>query len=149
MKNYGLSELNVRCFPGKTTDQLIGGNGEIHPLMQEKRYDYVFLVAGANDFNRNEDDCHVMKCKMIARVRSDLVHGFCTQYPFTKLVLAPIPMRRLSRNPDMIHNHPECGSKSWIDTTNDAISLYQSSFTVCACHKDQVRSVISPLGLRP
>ena len=92
MKNYRLSELNVQCFPGKTTDQLLGGNGEVHTLMQEKSYDYVFLVAGANDFNRNEDDCHMMKCKMIARVRSDLVHGFCTQHPITKLILAPIPM---------------------------------------------------------
>ena len=144
MKNYGLSELHVRCFPGKTTDQLLGGNGEVHTLMQEKSYDYVFLVAGANDFNRNEDDCHVMKCKMIARVRSDLVHGFCTQYPITKLILAPIPMRRLSKNPSMIHDHPECGSQTWIDTTNDAISLYQSCFTVCPCHSNQVRSVISP-----
>ena len=144
IKNYGLSELNVHCFPGKTTNQLIGGNGEIHNLMQDKSYDFVFLVAGANDFNHNEDDCHVMKCKSIARMRNDLVHGFCTQYPLTKLVLAPIPMRRLSKNPDMIHKHPECGSKCWIDTTNNAISLYQRCFSVCNCHKNQVRSVVSP-----
>ena len=101
IKNYRLNELNVRSFPGKTTDQLIGGNGEIHALMRDKSYDYVYLVAGANDFNRNEDDCHVMKCKMIARMRHDLVHGFCTQYPFTKLILAPIPMRQPSKNPNM------------------------------------------------
>ena len=75
IRNYGLSELNVRCFPGKTTDQLIGGNGEVHSLMLEKSYDYVFLVAGANDFNRNEDDCHVMKCKLI------LFMGFVLSIP--------------------------------------------------------------------
>ena len=37
IKNYGLSELNVRCFPGKTTDQLIGGNDELlEPLKKAK-----------------------------------------------------------------------------------------------------------------
>ena len=63
---------------------------------------------------------------------------------FTKLILAPIPMPQLSKNPNMIHNYPESGSPTWIDTTNDAISLYQSYFSVCACQKDQVRYVISP-----
>ena len=53
-------------------------------------------------------------------------------------------MRQISKNPNMIHNHPESGSPTWIDTTNDAISLYQSYFSVCACQKDQVRYVISP-----
>ena len=55
--NYGLTEVDVRCFPGFTTGQLIGGNGEIHSILQQKTYDYIFLVSGSFDFNIDNDDC--------------------------------------------------------------------------------------------
>ena len=45
IKNYHLSELNVRSFPGKTTDQLIGGNGEIHALMFSWWLELMILIV--------------------------------------------------------------------------------------------------------
>ena len=82
--NQGLKELDVQSFPGYTTEKLIGGNGEIHSLMLKKAYDRVFLVCGANDFNHNNDDCHVMKCKSIAKECEDLLHTICNQFPTDK-----------------------------------------------------------------
>ena len=53
---YDFDHFDFKSFPGKTTEELIGPYGEFPKL--EKDYDLLFLVSGANDFNRNHDSDH-------------------------------------------------------------------------------------------
>ena len=142
--NHGLSQLDVACYPGFTTRQLIGGDGVVHHIMTKNVYDHIFLVSGVNDFSNNADDCHVLKFKSIAKELNDLIHTFCNQYRHTKITMAPIPMRNVCKEPNLVHRFPNCGSKSWIETTNRAISLFQEYFSICPCHSNQATFLISP-----
>ena len=141
---YGLSELDVEWFPGKTTRELIGGDGEVHSLLRAKQYDRVFLVSGANCFNRNSDDCPFRKCRMVADQIKDLIHSFCQQYPYVELVFAPIPYRQICQIPSVVERFPESGSQAWIGTTNQAIFHFQNYFSICSCHAHRARFIASP-----
>ena len=142
--NWGFSELDLECFPGCTTSQIIGGNGEIHSLMGKHAYDHVFLVCGANDFNNNADDCPVFKFKSIAQELKDLLHSVSQLYPKTKFTMAPIPRRNVCNESSLLQCFPHYGSASWVETTNLAMSLLYEHFKVCACHSLQVTFLISP-----
>ena len=102
-KNHSLDSLDLKCFPGFTMGQLIGGNGEIHSLMQQKLYDQVFVVAGANNFSNDVEDDHVVKCKFIAQEFKDLFHSVCQLYKHTNFSFAPIPFRNLCKEENVIH----------------------------------------------
>ena len=142
--NQGLSELDLLCFPGYTIGQIIGGDGEIHSLMQKNTYDQVFLICGSNDLNNNTDDCPVLKFKSIAKELNDLLHSVSSLYPNTKFHMGPIPKRNVCKVSNMIHAFPNYGSKKWVEITNSAICLLYENFNVCACHSTQVTFVISP-----
>ena len=142
--NQGLSELDLLCFPGYTIGQIIGGDGEIHSLMQKNMYDQVFLICGSNDLNNNTDDCPVLKFKSIAKELNDLLHSVSSLYPNTKFHMGPIPKRNVCKVSNMIHAFPNYGSKKWVEITNSAICLLYENFNVCACHSTQVTFVISP-----
>ena len=144
MNSYDLRELDVKVYPGKTTRELIGVEGEVHSLLRAKQYDRVFLVSGANCFNRNSDDCPFRKCRTVADQIKDLIHSFCQQYPNVELVFAPIPHRQVCQVPSVVERFPESGSQAWIDTTNEAISHFQSYFSVCSCHAHRARFIVSP-----
>ena len=66
-KIHDIEKVHFLACPGKTTHDLIGPGGEIHAHMASCQYDYVFLVSGANDFNRNKDSCYGLKAKSVAR----------------------------------------------------------------------------------
>jgi hypothetical protein len=134
--------LTVEWFPGKTTQEIIGPNGPIHGLMQAHRFDHVFLVCGANDFNRNTSHSYFQKAKEVADTIKDLIHFFCQLYPYCNLVFAPIPTRQVCQVQSVIDRFPESGSSEWIATTNDAIGLFQNCFSVCSCHSNHARSVV-------
>ena len=143
-KNHSLDSLDLKCFPGFTMGQLIGGNGEIHSLMQQKLYDQVFVVAGANNFSNDVEDDHVVKCTFIAQEFKDLFHTVCQLYKHTNFSFAPIPFRNLCKEANVIHRYPQYGSPTWIKTTNKAISLFSQYFTPCACHSGQLNIIFSP-----
>ena len=103
-----------------------------------------FLVSGANDFNHNNDDCYIRKCKSIAKECQDHLYSFCSQFPQSKVTMAPIPMRNICKESKMIHRFPEYGSPTWIQTTNQAISLLQDYFSISPCHSNQATFLISP-----
>ena len=140
---HNVDDLTVEWFPGKTTLQILGPHGHIHALMEEKRYDMVFLVSGANDFNRNQSQSHYHKGKEVADAIQNLIHSFCQRYPYCKLVFAPIPTRQVCKVQSVIDRFPESGSSEWIETTNAAISFFQEYFSVCSCHANQARSVVA------
>ena len=141
-KEYDLDNFDFKSFPGKTTKELIGPYGEFHKLNND--YDLLFLVSGANDFNRNHDSDHFRKCRAVCDEIHALLHAFSLRYPGTNTVFAPIPMRQICELPSMKERFPESGSPAWINTTNKAMSLFQSRFKVCACHSNMVRVIFSP-----
>ena len=139
---HHIDELLVEWLPGKTTQEIIGPNGLIHGLMKTHRFDQVFLVSGANDFNRNTSHSPFQKAKEVADTIKDLIHSFCQLYPYCNLVFAPIPTRQVCQVQSVIDRFPESGSRQWIATTNDAIGFFQNYFSVCRCHSNQARSVV-------
>ena len=143
ISSHDLDDLAVHWFPGKTTQEIIGPHGHIHALMQEHRFDHVFLVSGANDFNRNTSQSHYRKAKEVADAIQGLIHSFCQRYPYCNLVFAPIPTRQVCQVQSVIDRFPESGSSEWIETTNAAIDFFQEYFSVCSCHANQARSVVA------
>ena len=141
MNSHGIDRLFVEWFPGKTTNEIIGPKGLIHPLMQKYQFQNVFLVSGANDFNRNTSHSHFEKAKEVADSIRNLIHSFCQVYPYCNLVFSPIPTRQVSQVQSVINRFPESGSNDWISRTNDAISLFQDIFSICPCHANQARPV--------
>ena len=142
--SYAIDQLELKVFPGKTTQELIGPGGEIHKLMAISHYDFIFLVSGANDFNRNQDFCPILKCKSVARTIEELLHLFSQNYPSTQVVFAPIPMRQVSQNKYMNERFSDMADPVSIKIINQAIVFFQNLFTICPCHSHKIRFVTSP-----
>ena len=142
IEEFDLESLDVKCYGGETIEGLIGVDGRGDALMDEKTYDFVFVVGGANNFNRTTETSPIKIAKKIAEEAHTNLHLFSTRHPNANVVLAPVPYRQVSQREN--ERFATMSDKDWINNTNEAISLYQHCLSICPCHGNKVRHVISP-----
>ena len=143
LDKYQLNNLQCAGFSGYNTNDLIGKEGVIHNLRPQK-CQVLFLCSGANDFNQMQAGNKDVLASRVAKEFYVLVHTLSSQYPNLKIILCPIPGRKVTQDQNVIARHPTSGDEDWINIRKEAIDKLNQCQVICNCHSNNVFRVTVP-----